>query len=119
MSYHLKALIPVGTSLRELRSMPDKVRQEFGFALFQVQSGNMPRGIKKLHGFSATVHEIRVRHDKEAYRVAYTVALGDRVYLLHAFHKKSKHGTGIPPQDIEIIRQRLKEAERMEAMSDE
>ncbi|MCF6286028.1 MAG: type II toxin-antitoxin system RelE/ParE family toxin [Candidatus Hydrogenedentes bacterium] len=45
----------------------------------------------------------------------YTVALGDKVYLLHLFHKKSKRGIVTPPQDIEIIRQRLLEAVRMEA----
>ncbi len=50
-----------------------------------------------------------------AYRAAYTVFLGDTVYLLHVFHKKSKKGIRMPRQDIEIIRQRLREAEKLEA----
>lgn len=71
--------------------------------------------MKALAGFPVQVLEIRVRDVKEAYRAVYTVVLGDRVYLLHVFHKKSKKGIGIPPQDLEIIRQRLKEAMELEA----
>jgi phage-related protein len=34
------------------------------------------------------------------------------VYVLHAFQKKSKIGRQTPRRDIELIRQRLREAER-------
>jgi phage-related protein len=33
--------------------------------------------------------------------------------VLHAFQKKSKHGIATPKQEIDLIRQRLKIAERM------
>ncbi len=68
-----------------------------------------------MKGFSVAVQEIRLRHDKESYRAIFTVALGNTVYLLHAFHKKSKSGIATPKHEIEIIRKRLKEAERLEA----
>lgn len=77
--------------------------------------GNLPAEIKYLKGFPVAVQEVRVRHDREAYRAVYTLALGDRVYLLHVFHKKSKRGIGIPQHDLDLIRQRLRHAERMES----
>ena len=34
------------------------------------------------------------------------------VYVLHAFQKKSKRGSKTPPQEIEKVKARLKEAEK-------
>jgi phage-related protein len=34
------------------------------------------------------------------------------VYILHAFQKKSKRGIATPKREIDLIRQRLAEAER-------
>ena len=100
----------LGNTRRVLQTLPDGVKKKLGFALRIVQMGSRPDNVKPLSGFPVQVLEIRVRDDSEAYRAVYTVALGDRVYLLHVFHKKSKKGIGIPPQDLEVIRRRLKEA---------
>jgi phage-related protein len=35
------------------------------------------------------------------------------VYVLHAFQKKSKAGREMPRRDIELIKQRLREAEQI------
>jgi phage-related protein len=40
----------------------------------------------------------------------YTLRFADRVYVLHAFQKKSKSGIATPKADIELIKQRLKQA---------
>jgi len=36
--------------------------------------------------------------------------LADRVHVLHAFQKKSKHGIATPQAEIELITRRLKQA---------
>jgi hypothetical protein len=38
------------------------------------------------------------------------VQLGARIYVLHAFQKKSKSGIKTPPKDVDLIKQRYKEA---------
>jgi phage-related protein len=53
-----------------------------------------------------------VRHYGHTWRVAYTVRFNDAIYALHAFQKKSKSGITTPKKDIDLIRQRLAEAER-------
>jgi len=35
------------------------------------------------------------------------------IYVLHAFQKKSKSGIATPQKDIELIRRRLAEAQRL------
>ena len=39
--------------------------------------------------------------------------LGEKIYVLHAFQKKSKKGIATPKQDVDLIRQRYKEAKEL------
>jgi phage-related protein len=47
----------------------------------------------------------------------YAVQIGRRVYVLHAFQKKSKHGIATPRQDVDVIEQRYRQALKMEKES--
>jgi phage-related protein len=69
--------------------------------------------MKGLGGGAATVMEIRDNCDGDTYRVMYTVKIGDKVYILHAFQKKSKSGSETPKADIQIIIERLKRAKEL------
>lgn len=55
--------------------------------------------------------EIVAPHDGNAWRAVYTVRFNDAVYVLHAFQKKSKSGIATPKREMDLIRQRLAEAE--------
>jgi phage-related protein len=66
-----------------------------------------------MRGFSgAGVVEIVDDHDGDTYRAVYTVRFVGVVYVLHAFQKKSKHGITTPKAELDLIRQRLKRAEK-------
>jgi phage-related protein len=41
----------------------------------------------------------------------YTMRFAGTVYVLHAFQKKSKKGAAMPKMDLQLIEQRLHEAE--------
>jgi len=56
--------------------------------------------------------EVIARDDGDAWRAVYTVRFHDAVYILHAFQKKSKSGIATPKKDVDLIEQRLAEAER-------
>jgi phage-related protein len=47
------------------------------------------------------------------FRAVYTLKYSDMVYVLHAFQKKSKSGRETPRRDMELIEQRLREAEQI------
>ena len=55
--------------------------------------------------------ELVERYNKDTYRAVYVVNLGDAVYVLHCFKKKSKRGIRTPKEDIDLIRQRLRQAQ--------
>lgn len=63
---------------------------------------------KPLKGMGAGVLEIVSDHRGETFRAVYTVRLGERVFVLHTFQKKSKRGISTPRAEIDLIKRRLK-----------
>jgi len=113
MESELKPVRWIGTSLRELQSFPRPVRIDIGHALFTAQEGKTDPAAKPLKGFGgASVLEIVASHHGSAWRAVYTVRFQEAIYVLHVFQKKSTKGIAMPMREIELIRQRLAEAER-------
>jgi len=85
-----------------------------GKALYAAQQSVTDPAAKPLRGFGGTrVMEIVDRYDTNTFRAVYTAQFVESVYVLHAFQKKSKSGSETPCREIEMIRRRLAEAERL------
>ncbi len=113
MTEALKPVRWIGTSLRDLRSSPRKVRIDIGHALFAAQQGKTDPAAKPLKRFGgASVLEIVVSHHGNGWRAVYTVRFLNAIYILHVFQKKSTKGIATPPRVINLIKQRLTDAER-------
>jgi phage-related protein len=109
----MKPIIWIGSSLEDLRGMPQQVRRDIGQALYTAQQGETDPSAKPLRGYGGSrVMEIVERHRTDAYRAVYTAHFADAIYVLHVFQKKSKRGIATPKPDIEMIRRRYAEAER-------
>jgi phage-related protein len=107
-----KPLIWLGSSKRDLMSLPVAVRKFFGHALHFAQMGECHDAAKVLKGFgSAAVIELVADDAGGTYRAIYTVRFLEAVFVLHCFQKKSKSGIATPKKDMETIRARLKAAE--------
>jgi len=89
----------VGSSLEDLSEFPEDVKDEIGYALLIGIGGVM---------------EIISDFDKNTYRAVYAVKIGEIIYVLHCFQKKSKHGIATPKQEIELIKKRLQTARQIE-----
>ena len=110
----LKEVVWVGPTRKELRAFPRPVQRVVGYALHAVQLGETPPEAKPLKGFGgAGVLELVEDHRGDTYRAVYTVRFATKVYVLHVFQKKSKRGIATPQKEIELIRARLKWAERL------
>jgi phage-related protein len=105
-----KPLVWMGDSLEAVRDFPPPVKDEIGFALYQAQIGNKHVNAKPMKGLGPGIFEIISDYRSDTFRAVYMVKLGNKVYILHAFQKKSKSGIATPRPDIERIRQRLKRA---------
>jgi phage-related protein len=102
----------IGSSRKDVKSFPQPVRVEIGYALYAAQRGETDPAAKPLKGFGGRgVLEIVTDHRGDTWRSVYTVRFQSAVYVLHAFQKKSKNGISTPKKELELIRQRLADAE--------
>jgi phage-related protein len=109
----LRPLVWLGNSRRNLQAFPVEARKLIGDELQLIQFGGMPKDAKPFKGVGSGVFEIALRHDAEAYRTVLAVQLGAKIYVLHAFQKKSKRGIATPKQDVDLIKQRYNEAKEL------
>lgn len=83
-----------------------------GVALLSAQRGEKHPHAKPLKGFKGTgVLEIVEDWSGDTFRAVYTVRLRHAVYVLHCFQKKSTRGIATTKRDLDLIVQRLREAE--------
>lgn len=104
----MKAIIWVGSSKKDLMKLPVEAKQEIGFALHEAQTGELHPHAKPLKGVGSGVYEIVTDHNKDTYRAIYVVNIGDFIFVLHVFKKKSHTGIKTPKEHLDIIEQRLK-----------
>ena len=77
------------------------------------QFGGKHKDAKPWKGLGSGVMEIVSNYDTNAYRAIYTVNIGDVIYVLHAFQKKSKSGIATPKEEIALVEGRYKKAIEM------
>jgi len=107
----LKEIVWIASAKRALKAMPEEVRKEIGYALEIVQGGRTPENAKSMKGNLRDVMEISVDIDAAGtFRATYTTRLGDVVYVLDVFQKKSKRGIATPGIDLDRVAHRLKQA---------
>ncbi len=112
----IKSLDWVGSSRRDLEAFPETVQDKMVYALEVAQEGNKHPKAKPLKGKGLSgVMEIRIDYDKNTYRAVYATKIGDKIYVLHAFQKKSKRGIATPKKEINLIKRRLKRAQELAA----
>lgn len=106
-----KTLVWMGSSRRDLAALPEDVRRQLGIALFWAQKGGTHPNAKPMSGPQLRgVTEVVADHVGDTYRAMYTTRIGEVVYVLHAFQKKSKRGIATPKAEIDLIVKRLKDA---------
>jgi phage-related protein len=104
----IKPVVWLGDSLQALRTFPSGVQDEVGYALYLAQRGDKHVSAKPLKGLGPGVLEVVSDHRGDTYRAVYTVRLGARLFVLHAFQKKSKHGVAMTSRDFDLIKRRLR-----------
>jgi phage-related protein len=111
-SSNIKQVVWIGSSKADLTAFPEEVKDAMGYALYVAQQGGKHYHTKPLRSFGgAGILEIVEDHDGDTYRAVYAVRLARRIYVLHAFQKKSKSGIKTPKAETNLIKLRLKRAE--------
>ena len=108
-----RPVIWLGNSKRNIQTFPTGAQKLIGDELQLIQFGGMPKDAKPFRGVASGVLEIAIRYGTDAFRTVVAVQLGKKIYVLHAFQKKSKKGIATPKPDIDLIKQRYKEAKEL------
>jgi phage-related protein len=86
-----KPLEWIGSSHRDLMTLPTDVRRFFGYALSLAQAGDQHDSAKVLHGFgSAGLLEVVEDDAGGTYRAVYTVKFKEAVFVLCAFPEEEQ-----------------------------
>jgi phage-related protein len=93
---------------KEFEKFPAEAQSICLTALTVAAEGGKADIAKPLQGLGAGVLEIALPHRGNAFRVVYAVQLGDDLWVVHAFQKKSTQGIKTPKNEIDLIRDRLK-----------
>jgi phage-related protein len=109
----IRRVVWLGTSKKNLQGFPKDVQKLIGDELQLIQFGEMPKNTKPFKGIGSGVFEIAIRYATDAYRAVLAVQLGERIYILHTFQKKSKQGIATPKMDVDLIKQRYSEAKEL------
>jgi phage-related protein len=66
-----------------------------------------------MKGLGSGVFEIALPHRGNAFRVVYAVQLGEDLWVIHAFQKKSVHGVKTPRHEIDLVKDRINRLKEM------
>jgi phage-related protein len=97
-----------GDAKEVLSSFPPEVKSVLGYSLRRLQKGLLPDcDARRMESIGKGVWELKTADERTWYRVIYLTRIGDALFVLHAFEKKSRK-TG--RRDLEIAKSRLRQA---------
>ncbi|WP_217805731.1 type II toxin-antitoxin system RelE/ParE family toxin [Roseovarius sp. A-2] len=99
-------------SKKKLLTFPQEVRTQVGYALSEAQMGRKAVYAKPMTGLGAGVFEIVADYDGDTFRSVYAVKLGEDIYVLHSFQKKSTIGIKTPKPEVDLIKARLSQVKQ-------
>ena len=98
----------VKATLKDFLDFPAAVQDRAAAALTVIADGATPDIAKPLSGLGGGMWELAIRSRGDAFRVVYGLQLGDDIWVVHAFQKKSKKGIATPKYEIDLVRERIK-----------
>ena len=97
---------------KDFGKFPQGARTILLRALTIAAEGSKSDIAKPMKGFGPGVYEIALAYRSDAYRTIYAVKLGEDIWVVHAFQKKSTKGTKTPKREIDLIRSRIGQLKR-------
>ncbi|OFX03773.1 MAG: hypothetical protein A3D94_00110 [Alphaproteobacteria bacterium RIFCSPHIGHO2_12_FULL_66_14] len=108
MSLTTRPISWLKAALRDFQDFPEGAQIEILRALVVAAEGGKADIAKPMKGFGSGVFEVALKYRGDAFRTVYAVQIGDALWVLHAFQKKSKTGIKTPKHEIDLIHDRFK-----------
>jgi phage-related protein len=103
----------IKAALKEFEAFPQGAKTISLAALTIAAEGGKADIAKPLHGMGSGVFEIALPFRGDAFRVIYAVQLGEEIWVVHAFQKKSTQGIKTPKREIDLVKDRLRRLREM------
>jgi phage-related protein len=103
----------IKAALKEFETFPEEARSICLAALTIAAEGGKADLAKPMQGMGSGVFEIALPFRGDAFRVVYAVQLGEEIWVVHSFQKKSTQGIKTPKRALDLIRDRLKRLKEM------
>jgi len=103
----------IKAALKEFEAFPQGAQTICLAALTIAAEGGKADIAKPLHGMGSGVFEIALPFRGDAFRVIYAVQIGEEIWVVHAFQKKSTQGIKTPKHEIDLAKDRLRRLEEM------
>jgi len=103
----------IKTALREFETFPQGAKTICLAALTIAAEDGKTDIAKPLRGMGSGVFEIALPFRGDVFRVIYAVQLGDEIWVVHAFQKKSTQGIKTPKHEIDLVKDRLRRLREM------
>ena len=109
----MKDILWVKAAQKDFDGFPAGAREIMRAALVVAAEGRKADIAKPMKGLGSGVMEIALPYRSNAYRVVYAVQIGNAIWVVHAFQKKSTKGIATPLKEVELIKARLKRIKEM------
>ena len=103
----------IKAALKEFETFPQGSKSICLGALTIAAEGGKADIAKPMQGMGSGVFEIALPFRGDAFRVVYAVQLGEEIWVVHAFQKKSTQGIKTPQREIALIKDRLRRLKEM------
>jgi phage-related protein len=107
MNRNTRKISWIKAARKAFEQFPQDAQLEIQRALTVAAEGRKADIAKPMTGLGSGIYEIALRFRTDAYRTVYAVNIGDEVWVIHAFQKKSRIGIKTPQHEIEVIRARI------------
>ena len=108
MNQRTRPISWIKAAQKDFDQFPEPVKIDALRALSIAAEGSKADSVKPLKGIESGNMEFVLRHRGDAFRVVYAVQIGQEIWVLHAFQKKSKSGIKTPKPEIDLVQERLK-----------
>jgi phage-related protein len=103
----------ISAARKEFDGFPQGAQTICLTALTIAAEGGKADIVKPLQGLGSGVMEIALPYRGNAFRVVYAVQIGDDIWVVHAFQKKSTQGIKTPKHEVDLIAMRVKRLKEM------
>jgi phage-related protein len=113
MTRTTRAISWITGARKEFEKFPEPAQSICLAALTIAAEGDKADVAKPMSGLGSGIFEIALPYRGNAFRVVYAVQLGEELWVVHAFQKKSTQGIKTPKREIDLIKDRLKRLKEM------